>query len=145
MMFRPSIKNINGKSVLSVAQCCLFDYELPHVNSFINFNHCNGFIVYRSILHKELCGIGTEKISQIASETWHIAEENFRYFFNDYARKINQIAKKKNTIFKLYEVKPIKRKSKTFIQQSRYLYVKQEEVIKKVYEKEVEDFEFVSF
>lgn len=145
MMSRPSIKNINGKSVLSVAQCYLFHYELPPVNSF-DYKNCNGFIVYRSILHKELRGIGTEEISGIASETWHIAKEDFRIFFNNYAQKINQAVKKKFSItFKHYEVKPNKRKNKTFIQRSKYPYVKQEEVTKKVCEKEVEDFKFISF
>jgi hypothetical protein len=145
MMSRPSIKNINGKSVLSVAQCYLFHYELPPVNSF-DYKNCNGFIVYRSILHKELRGIGTEEISGIASETWHIAKEDFRMFFNNYAQKINQAVKKKFSLtFKHYEVKPNKRKNKTFIQQSKYPYVKQEEVTKIVYEKEVEDFKFISF
>ncbi|RGB29470.1 hypothetical protein C1646_766581 [Rhizophagus diaphanus] len=140
-MSRPSINHINGKNVLSVEQCYLFRHELPPVNSF-DYNNCNGFIVYRSILHKELRGFGTEEISGIASETWHIAKEDFRIFFNDYARKINQAAKKKFSTFKQYEVKPIKRKNKTL---SKYPYVKQEVVTKKVYEKEVEDFEFVSF
>ncbi|GBC02368.1 hypothetical protein RclHR1_00460006 [Rhizophagus clarus] len=89
--------------------------------------------------------MNTEEISRLASETWHMAEEDFRLFFSDYAEKINQVAKKYVSLkFKQFEVRP-KRKSKINYQQNKYLYVEQEEAMKKIYEKEVEEFEFVSF
>jgi hypothetical protein len=148
-MFRPSLSfNVNGKIFLSVAQCCIFDYELPQINSF-NFNRCNGFIAYRSILQKKLYNsMSTEEISRIASETWRIAEDDFRSFFSNYADEINKVVKKNSSIkFKQFKMKPTKRKCKINSQKSNrsYLYIEQEEVIREVYEKEVEEFKFASF
>jgi hypothetical protein len=145
-MIPPSLStNSNGNVILSVAQYCVYNYELPNINSFINVNHYNGFIVYRSILHKELRGKSTKEISQIASETWGIADMDFRLFFNNYANKINKIVKKHiSPKFKLFEVKT-KRKCKVLNKQSKYLHVEQEEIMRKIYEKEVKEFNFVSF
>ncbi|PKY47717.1 hypothetical protein RhiirA4_463076 [Rhizophagus irregularis] len=143
-MLPPSLSiNRNGKIVLSVAQFCVYNYELPDTNSF-NVNHYNGFTVYRSLLHKEFRGLSIEKVSQIASTTWKIADKEFRLFFGNYANQINSAERNISPRFKLFEMNP-KRKWKPCNQQIKYLFVEREEYMRHEYEKAVEEFEFVSF
>jgi hypothetical protein len=104
--------------------------------------------------------MSTEEVSRIASETWNIAEEDFRSFFLNYADEINRIVKKSvSRKFKQFKIKPTKHKCRTNSHQSSrsypqksttpscdsIIYVEQEEMMKRVYEKDVEEFKFVSF
>ncbi|GBC05254.1 hypothetical protein RclHR1_06130005 [Rhizophagus clarus] len=136
--------NNHGKIALTVARYCILNHELPHVDSFINAHHYNGFFVYRSILHKELRGINTEEISRIAGESWNLADKEFQSFFTNYANKINEVIKKNaSPKFKQFEMKT-KRKCANYSKKSKYFYIEQEELTRKIFAKEVEEFEFVS-
>ncbi|CAG8589194.1 1584_t:CDS:2 [Rhizophagus irregularis] len=89
-------------------------------------------------------GLSIEKVSQIASTTWKIADKEFRSFFANYANEINSAENRISPRFKLFEMNP-KRKWKPCNQQIKYLFVEREEYMRHVFEKAVEEFEFISF
>jgi len=97
----------HGVNFLNVPQQTLYYYRLPPADcsDHKKFRRCNAFLIYRRFLQKALKA-RTNKCSIMAKESWDFASGDFKKFFEDYSKVVQE------SRGKVYRIVEGKRKTK---------------------------------
>ncbi|RIA80656.1 hypothetical protein C1645_742482 [Glomus cerebriforme] len=136
----PELYDYNGQKAVCIKKYGIYGIIVHSSNHFKMFKKLNGFIIFRSLMQKQLKK-RTGFTSHMTGEIWRAAEKDFVEHFNKIALEAS-LQKETELTFRHFQprVRPKKSKKKSTKSNSKYLTIEGEHLAMENCESEVNNF-----